>query len=308
MTEAEAAGWIEALNGLRAGMSRFSAYGRASAVVAASEILRKFRDAPAPANWLGVLPPSTEVFALGLADEVGEVRVAALTEVKGLWKWSPRRDLFTGESRDLSDWKAGFHELVARRLDDREPQARMAAVACLGEVPLIAVAQPAVRRLNDPEPGVRLQVLISFAGRPALLSEEAILPLLYDADPFIPTMAEKVLKARGLTPELLGLGKMVVNPRPEMRVTAISFLKDRVEIDPVVWLVYLSRDSEESVRLKALDALAQIDSPEARARLAEMASHDASPPVRARAEQLLPADATASLPPLPSRTIKIKAN
>ncbi len=278
-----------------------------------TEILHKFEAAPAPANWMGVLAPSAEILAATLADEVWEVRVTALDEVKGLWKWAPRREFPTGrEEKFLTEWKGTFHHPVLRRLDDAEPKTRRAAVACLGELPMRAEAEPAVRHIGDPDAGVRLQVLISFSQRPSLLSEEAILPLLYDHDGLIPTMAEKVLKARGLTADQIGLSKLVVHPRPDLRISAIPFLKDRSDIDPIVWLVYLSRDNEESVRLKALEALAARDAVEARSRVAEMAAKDESPKVRARAEELLPpGESTASLPPLPasrSNGLRMKAN
>lgn len=313
MTEEEGLQWIEALISVRTGLSRFSAYGRASAVVVTSEILHKFDASPAPANWMGVLPPSAEVFSAALADETWQVRVAALSEIKGFWNWGPRRDFMPKELTALTVWKNAFPELVLRRLNDPETEARAAAVACLGTLPLNDKAEPALRHLDDPKPGVRLQVLISFADRPALLSEEAILPLLYDSDSYIPPIAERILKTRGLSAEQVGLGKLVVHPRPDMRISAIPFLKDRADIDPIVWLLYLSRDLEESVRLKALAALSGRDAPEARSRIVEMASNDASPRVRASAEKLLPdGDSTASvLPPLPatsSARLKLKAN
>jgi hypothetical protein len=312
MTEAEASEWVAALASTRAGLSRFSAYGRASAVVVASEILKKFNASPVPGNWGDVLRPSSEVLSAALADQVWEVRVAALSEVKNLWKWTPNRDLILAEIDKIAEWKAAFYDLSLARLNDPEAKVRTSAVACLGTLPLDRGAEPAVRHLTDPDPGVRLQVLISFAERAGLLSEEAILPLLYDRDAYIPPIAERVLKTRGLTPDQIGLGKLVVHPRPEMRTTAIPFLKDRTDIDPIVWLLFLSRDTEESVRLKAIEALAGRDVPEAKTRLAEMASGDASAAVRARAEKLLPpGDTTAIvLPPLPpgASGLRLKAN
>jgi len=96
-------------------------------------------------------------------------------------------------------------------------------------------------------------------------------------------------------------------------MSAIPFLKDRQDIDPTVWLIYLSRDAEESVRLRAVDAFAKRLTPEAKKRLAEMAESDTSKNVRDAAEKLLPeGESTADLPPLPSSVpgtgLKIKAN
>jgi hypothetical protein len=312
MTEKQAEEWADILASLRVGFSRFSAYGRASAVVVTSEILHKFDAAPAPAGWVDVLRPSSEVFNAALVDQMWDVRAAALGKLKGFWTWGPRRDLFRGEVDLLSRWKESLLSPVAARLVDHDTRIRRSAVACLGTLPLNAAAEPAVRLLSDPEGSVRFQVLISFADRPTLLTEEAILPLLYDLDPDIPAMAERILKIRGLTPEMIGLGKLIVHSRPEMRVSAIPSLKDRQDIDPAVWLIYLSRDSEESVRLKAIEALANRMTPEAKRRLLEMADTDTSKAVREAAEKLLPeGESTATLPPLPASTgagLKLKAN
>lgn len=310
LTDGDVEELTEVLKSLRAGLSRFSAYGRASAVVVASEALQRLSTAKAPAGWADTLAPAAEVLVSGLSDEVWEVRVAALGEVKGFWTWNPQRDLLQVEVGDLTAWKENLYRATLPHLGDREPKARTAAVACLGALPLNAQAAPAVR-IGDENPGVRLQSLISFAERPALLSEEAILPLLYDPDPYIPPIAERILKARGLTPDLIGLGKLVAHPRPDMRASAIPFLKDRKDVDPVVWLIYLSRDADESVRLQAIESLAGRDDPEVKTRLAEMAGTDTSPKVRQAAAKLTPAaDATAALPPLPTSGVglKLKAN
>ena len=311
ITDAEVADFADALASLRAGLSRFSAYGRASAVVVASELLHKLGNAPAPESWADTLQPASDVFALTLADSVWEVRVAALAEVKGFWPWHPRRDLMPGEIKRLGAWKTSLLKQATPRLTDAEPRARGSAVACVGAYPANDGAAPAAGLLSDPDPAVRLQVLISFAGRPDLVTEEAILPLLHDPYEMVPTMAERILKARGLSPEQIALGKLVANPRPDMRASAIPFLKDRADVDPTIWLIHLSRDMDESVRLKAIEALAARPDAESKARLAEMASRDVSPEVReAAGKHVGQGDATASLPPLPASGagLKLKAN
>lgn len=310
MTEAQAAEWAGALSSLRAGFSRYSGYGRASSAVVSSLILQKFAASPAPPNWRSVLAPAAEVLQTAIADGTWEVRVAAMNELKTLWRWTPRREFVRSELNELIAWKQQFHGSLVARLKDREKTSRIAAVSCLGQQPDVD-AEAAARHLDDPDADVRLQVLISFADRPSLVSEEAILPLLYDSSEFVRPMAERVLKARGLSPEQIGLGKLVVHPRADMRLTALPFLKNRDDIDPVVWLLYLSRDREETVRMKALEELAGHSTPEARQRVSEMAAGDVSPAIRARAEKLRPAgDSTAeALPPLPgSGTMGLKAN
>jgi HEAT repeat protein len=85
-------------------------------------------------------------------------------------------------------------------------------------------------------------------------------------------------------------------------------IEAREDIDPSVWLLQLSRDDDESVRSKALEALSRLTSPDARRRLAEMADSDPSQSIRDAARRALD-ELTAELPPLPSSSgITIRAN
>ena len=132
------------------------------------------------------LAPAHDLFAAGLEDGSLDVRVTALMEVGKLWSWVPGRSLMLPEENALADWKQGLTAPVVRRLGDREPKARAAAVACLGRLPIDAIAAPAVAYLDDPRsPEVRNQVLVSFAGRPSLLSEDTVLKHMYDPEPII---------------------------------------------------------------------------------------------------------------------------
>jgi HEAT repeat protein len=198
-----------------------------------------------------------------------------------------------------------------RRLGDREPKSRAATVACLGYLPVDSAAANAIPYLDDPaSPDVRKQVLVSFARRPALLTEDAVLKHMYDAEAGISEVAELVLRTRGLTQEQISLGSMIFHPKPEIRASVIPLLKERTDVDPVVWLLQLSKDSEESVRISAVEALSRRLSPEVGQRLAEMAATDKSPAVRRAASKYLPeVQKTASLPPLPgSPSLLPKAN
>ena len=89
----------------------------------------------------------------------------------------------------------------------------------------------------------------------------------------------------------------------------IGLLKSRTDIDPAVWLLRLSHDPEETVRLAAVDAMAARISPEVGQRLAEMATTDA-PGRRKSASRFLPeSEKTAALPPLPGApSLNPKAN
>ena len=120
-----------------------------------------------------------------------------------------------------------------------------------------------------------------------------------------------ILKTRGLSREQIGLGRLIFHPKPELRASVIPLIRKRTDIDPVIWLLQLSRDTEESVRVGALEALAGRITPEVRARIAEMAASDRSSIVRKAAVKLIspPGETTAALPPLPGSTsLNPKAN
>lgn len=315
LTDDEGAAWIEVIVGLRAGYPKFAApAGRATCVAAVAAVLTKFAPEPAPAVWLGGLIPSFDLLSTGMNDPAPEVRAAALGALGRLWSWAPGRPMTPVEEGQLNEWKDRFHEPSRLRLADRDPRVRVAAVACLGLIPIDALAAPAVKYLDDPQSGdVRQQVLSSFAARPGLLTEDMILRRLHDHEPGLPQLAELVLQTRGLTKDQIALGRLITSPRPEMRASVIPLVKDRDDLDPVIWLLRLSHDGDETVRAKAVEALDGKDSPDVRARLREMADSDASPTIRTAAGKLVArlggAESTASLPPLPgSSSLMPKAN
>lgn len=314
VTDDEAPHWIDILGALRTGYLRFPAYNRAMAMNVASKILDRFSVEEAPVDWSKTLAPVHDLMASGMADPDLNVRVAALTEVGRLWSWTPGRTPLPIEEQRLTEWTEGLHPAVIRCLADPSPKVRTAAVACLGDLPINSAAAPAIAYLDDMRPeasDVRRQVLVSFARRRSLLSEEAVLKRLYDPAPGIPEMAEVILKTRGLNQEQISLGKMIYHPKPELRASVIPLLRDRTDIDPVIWLLELSHDPDASVRTSAVEALAGRLSPEVRRRLAEMASSDQSPQVREAASKIVPpnTEKTAALPPLPgSPSLNPKAN
>ncbi len=314
LSDADAVEWIEALGGLRAGFLKLSTRGRVLGMVAASRILSFYAVEPCPTHWVEALAPLHDMFTAGLADPDLEVRSAALNQVAQFWSWLPGRTPLPAEEFELASWKDGFIAQVTRRLGDREPQSRLAAIACLGKLPIDSAAAPAVAYIDDRDSAeVRQQVLASFASRPELLSDDVVLKRMYDTSANVAEVAEIVLRTRGLTREQIGLGRMIYHPRPELRASVIPMLKDRNDIDPVVWLLQLSRDEDESVRAGAAAALAERGTPEARRRLLEMASKDASKVVRqAAGKGIMPTtDTTAALPPLPDANaagLKAKAN
>jgi HEAT repeat protein len=300
---AQAAEWSELLESSRVGFARFAAAGKVAIIETTAAILDRLAIEGVPAgSWAAALPPSHDIVRSGLTDPSPTVRTAALRAVGHLWVWSPGCGLTETEEQRIGEWKSGFYDEARKRLEDADMTTRLQAIACLGALPLDAQAAPAATPIDDPDFRVRLQVLTSFANRPRLLTEEAILPLLHDPVPDLRGLAERVLKARGLPADLIGLGQMVTHPRPEMRASAIPLLLRRDDIDPIVWLLRLSEDDDETVRLKAVESFAGRNAPEVIQRLREIAAADDSEAVRAAARKLAPSfpeGTTAALPPLP---------
>jgi hypothetical protein len=311
MGEPEARELLETLAGLRAGFPTFGASGRATAVSVASRILEKFGVEPAPAVWFDALKPLHDLFCASLADADAMPRCTALSEIGRFWVWMPGRSLTPFEEQALGEWKSALCPPVTRCLASRDARVRLAAVGCLGALPIDSAAAAAVAYADDPNPEVRKQTLSSFSQRAMLLSDEVLLRRLHDREPAIREMANLILKTRGLPQDLISLGGLIYSPKPEQRVSVIPLLKGRTDVDPVTWLVQLSRDSVESVRLSAIEALAPHKAPAVQRRLAEMARSDTSETVRQAARKLVPSaeETTASLPPLPgSSSLNPKAN
>ena len=186
ISDAEAVEWVEALKAVRTGFLRFGSYGRASALDGHRPGAPAVRGRAGP-DGLGrdARPGRTTCSRSGLADGNLDVRVTALMEVSKLWSWVPGRTIDPDPRRTaLADWKEGFHGPVVRRLGDREPKARAAAVACLGICPIDAIAAPGARLPRRPRRRPRSASRSSSrspAG-PDLLTEDTILKHLYDQD------------------------------------------------------------------------------------------------------------------------------
>ncbi len=147
-------------------------------------------------------------------------------------------------------WKEKIYPSVVRCLGHRDPRTLVAAVKCLGALPVDKAAAPALAYIDNPNPEVRQQTLLSFAPRTLLLTDDMLLTRLHDQDPMIQTVATTVLKGRGLNQEQISLGGLIFSPKPQQRISVIPLLKDRTDVDPAIWLIQLSRDPEEMVRAR----------------------------------------------------------
>jgi HEAT repeat protein len=310
-TDAEAIEWIETLTTLRATYRKLAAPARVTALTAACRIFDRFAVEPAPARWVEALKPLHDLFSACLTEAEPRPRYAALQEVSRLWVWIPGRSLTPFEEQTLAEWKGALYIPVVHCLASRDIATRIGTVTCLGTLPIDNAATAAIAYIDDPNADVRRQTISSFARRGFILTDDMLLKRLHDEDAVVRDMANLVLKTRGLSQELIGLGGLMYSPRADQRVSVITLLKGRTDIDVVEWLIQLSKDPVETVRISALTALANHATPLVQKRLAEMAKSDASEAVREAARKLVPAmdETTASLPPLPgSASLNPKAN
>jgi HEAT repeat protein len=313
LTDAEGERWLKTLTALRAGFPSYDPMSRATASVLAAAALDQFSVEPAPRQWLEALAPIHDVFTASLADSDAIVRKLALNEIRRFWVWMPGRSLTPAEEDALADWKEGLHRPIVRCLAGEDRDTKIAAINTLGYLPVDTAAAPAVAYLDDESADVRRQVLISFAGRPNILTVDMLLKRLHDVDEGIRDVSKATLKVRGLNDELISLGGLMTSPKADQRASVVALVKDRSDIDPIVWLLQLSRDPEETVRLQAVGALAahKPQTVTIKRRIIEMARSDASPQVAEAAGKLLapPEETTAALPPLPgSSLLNPKAN
>ncbi len=306
VSEADAPEVVQIIQSLRNGFKSFKPEGRAAALAASSRLLSRFSLEPAPSNWSEALFPTHDLFVAGLTDAHVDVRSSALNVVGTQWSWLPGRSMTPNEESVLAEWKDSFVQPATRCLGDREPKSRAAAVVCLGSATLDSIAAPAASYVEDPtNGGVRYKALMVFANRPQLLTEDALLKRLHDQEPGICELAETILKGRGLTKDQIYLGRQMDDAHPEVRASVIPLIRDRTDIDPTVWLLQLSHDTNETVRSKAAEALGSRESPEVDRRLREMAQSDTSSSVRAAAAVIvarLTKATTAQLPALPENS------
>lgn len=305
--------YLEIVGAMRAGFLQFPPAGRAAAASVAGSILDRFRVDTVSIKFLDALKPLHDIYAAALSDVDPEVRFVALGETAKFWTWIPGRTLSEIDESKVAAWKEGVHPAVVRCLANPDVRTRTAAIYSLGFLPIEAAAAPALAYAEDPAVEVRRQVIISFAARRSLLTEDALIQRIHDEDQPIREAAFSALKLRGLNQEQISLGVMMTSPRADQRASVIALVKDRTDIDPIIWLMRLTHDKDESVRVRAVEALGaqKTDDASVKRRIVEMAQSDASEQVRQAATKQMPTpeETTASLPPLPgSSLLNPKAN
>lgn len=308
----EVGAWLHLLEGLRSGFLGYKPAGRAIAMGLACRIFDRFSVEPAPPRWAEALPKLHDLLTAGMTDAEPALRVETLEQVGKLWVWLPGRSMTPIEEDSLVRWKEQLYQPAVRCLGHRDTSTLVAAIHCLAALPIDDAAAPAMAYLDNSSVEVRKQTILAFARRNTLLTDDLLLNRLHDIESAVRKAATKVLTSRGLSDEQIGLGALIFSPNPQERLKVIPLLKDRTDIDPSLWLIQLSHDPEEMVRIGAVEAMGKMTSKAVSRRLTEMARSDASEAVRRAAGKLAPAAApqrTAALPPLPgSPSLNPKAN
>ena len=270
------------------GSSGFNTPARIVAIGAAGRIFDRFAVEPASARWIDALGPLHDLLTASLGDSEPILRAAALDEIRRLWVWLPGRSLTPVEESSLVRWKENIYQPVIRCLGQRDARTLVAAVKCLGALPVDKAASPALAYIDNPNSEVRKQTILSFARRNLLLTDD-LLTRLFDDDPTIREAVDGVLKLRGLSRSRSAWAALIFSPSRSSGSRSSRCLKDRTDVDPAIWLIHLSRDPEEMVRISAVEAMAVRPGRQSvRQRLAEMARSDLSDAVRKAAGKIAP--------------------
>ncbi len=293
--------YLDDLDGVRVGYRKFTPNDRLKFVRSIPVAMSRLTIAPAPLQWGDVFVPTIDLLTTALNDPSPMVRADATQVIGLLWNWYPGipdgEELTPAGLDGIAFWKSRLHEVLVPKIRDPEPPVRLGTVKALGLLAIDGKAMPALIGLSDEAPAVRHQVLSSFAARPLLLTNEDVFPILFDSDETVALTAQLVLRTRGLSEDQINIAQLLYHPDPTERASVISTLKDRTDIDPIVWLNRLSNDADEEVRARALLELSKHQSPDALARIAAMAREDPSPAIRDTAIQLVGGGGQGAVPP-----------
>jgi hypothetical protein len=188
-----------------------------------------------------------------------------------------------------SRWWQWCRQLAEVALSDDREEIRCQAVR-LAALPQLELKEKLARRLliepGEPAASVRALLLIAVGDRDCeeLAPTESLARWLHDESHEVRKVCEQVLRTRGLTPQQIQLARMWTDPDPLVRIRVPQMVYQEREIDPVLWLERLSRDTSPAVRAAVIRAAGERMEVRFSARLAEMAQQDTSTTVRQLAE------------------------
>lgn len=177
-------------------------------------------------------------------------------------------------------------DVVRGALGSSSAAVRLKAVR-LSLQPGMELVEQLIGLLRDPSVEVRRAAILAVGPAEQLVREDVLLPGLHDEDAEVRKHTESALRARGLRPEHLELGRLLTHPQPGTRLQVVDRLRGlldggtggEVDLDPGVWLRRLSHDSSPAVRVAALRLMSQQQVIDLKDRIEQMARNDPSPTV-----------------------------
>jgi HEAT repeat protein len=188
---------------------------------------------------------------------------------------------------DRADVRGADRELVQACLHDGASHNQVRAVQ-LARRAGIHLLDQVVPLLRDPAPEVRRAALLAVGDAPAAVTTDDLLQWLHDPDAEVRRLCEEALRlARHLPEKHLRLGRLLTDPRAEVRLEVLECLHRDPDLEPGIWLRRLSHDPAAAVRAAAVREVARQSLPSLAGRLEQMSQNDPSPTVRQLARYYL---------------------
>jgi HEAT repeat protein len=170
-------------------------------------------------------------------------------------------------------------EQVRLGLHDDQVDTRCRAIR-LAQRPEIGQLDAVVPLLNDASADVRRSALLAVGPVPEALATDDLLHWLHDPDADIRRLCEQALRGRGINDRQMRLGRIMTDPRPQVRLQILGYLHQDSELDPSIWLRRLSHDPSAAVRAAAARAAGERPLDSLRDRLEQMSQNDPSATVK----------------------------
>jgi hypothetical protein len=131
--------------------------------------------------------------------------------------------------------------------------------------------------------------MVAVADWPEVIHTDNLLIWLHDSDAEVRKRCEQALQTekRGLSRRYIRMGRLVTDPRWEVRLSVLDHLETAQDLDAGTWLRRLSHDTSPAVRAAAIRAAAENDTVDLSDRLDQMARDDPSPTVSSLARHYL---------------------
>jgi len=225
-------------------------------------VVRSNEAGPAP-----VIESATQLVHEATRQSGKEVRIAALHLAQVLVTLPDRPELVQKCQQAARDG-----------LCDNEPAIKVEAIH-LAQCPQLGILEQVVPLMSDAAPEVRRAALLAVGPSQNAINTEDLLPWLHDPDPDVRRLCEVALRGRNLPESDLRLGRLITDPRHEVRSQAIVDLQADLEREPAEWFRRLSYDPVPAVRLAAIRAATQRPLVDLYDRIQQMTRSDPSPTV-----------------------------